>query len=308
MTLLGLMPTNDAAAYYRIMLPVGAAGGAVAPFATVPAGVVAEASTVVLSRVGVTAGVSQIRARGVRVVFDLDDDPTTDPPVLNPAFNRDATLAMIGAADIVTCTGPTLAARLRKLHGDVRIVPNLVRVTDWPRPEPAPGPPVVVLAGSTSHEHDWRLVARPLARLRARGVPFVLRICGHLPAYLAPLCDDYRPWQSFAGYAAMLRGGSIGLCPLPDTRFNATKSPIKAYEYSLSGMAVIGSPCQYGPVLRAAGLGHAVAVSEGDWGAMLQHYLEDATSRRADAARLRAYVETLDVGRHTEAIKEAYGV
>jgi glycosyltransferase involved in cell wall biosynthesis len=196
---------------------------------------------------------------------------------------------------------------LRRLNRNVRVVPNYIRVEDWPDPpSPADEPPTIVIAGSFTHHDDWKPVASALAWARKRHGARV-RVCGYLPDYLQPVCDDYRPWVDLAAYPAMLAGGAIGLCPLPDNGFNRCKSPIKAYEYALAGMAVIASPCQYGPLLRESGLGAYVVRDGGDWRAPLDALLSDAVTRHQAATTLRTHVRTTyDVRRHAATIRAAY--
>jgi glycosyltransferase involved in cell wall biosynthesis len=311
---LGLYALPGAQAYYRLALPLGVLGGAVTQYDASPVEQGA-ARTVVLSRIAPMEGaawgagpalVARLRGDGRRVLVDADD--AIDHEATRTALTqwtprgRAHVEAMIGAADGVICTNEALAERLRPLNPDVRIVPNYVRPADWPEPAPpADGPPWVLLTGSASHDRDWREAEAALRRLR----PFFrLRVVGHLPRYLAGLCDEHRPWGAFEAYQGAIAGCAVALCPLPDTPFNRCKSPIKLYEAALSGCAVVGSETQYGPVLRAAGLGHAVA---GRWSPILHHYLTDPEARARDAAALRAYVvDALDVERHAETIRAAY--
>lgn len=307
----GLYVIPGAGAYYRIVVPLGTIGGAWASAGEAARPLLETAETLVLSRVtgdprAIATSHAALRARGVRVVVDVDDDPDSLPLAMRR--HLEGQRAAMRTADAVVCTGPHLAARLRRYHRDVRVLPNYVRPDDWPAPAPlADGPPVVTLTGSPSHTADWRIVAGPLARLKARH-RFVLRVAGHLPPYLRHLCDDHRPWTGdLATYPAMLADSHIGLCPLPNTAFNRCKSPIKAYELALAGAAVVASPTQYGPVLAAAGLGHAVAHADGDWERQIARLLTDPDARAAEAQALRQHViATCDARQHVATIRAAY--
>jgi glycosyltransferase involved in cell wall biosynthesis len=313
--LLGAYLSPGADAYYRLAVPLGAVGGVVAPFAEMTMSQVAAAETVVVSRYGAIPGKERgaveqakaLRAEVGRLVVDFDDDLfNIKANVRHPHLNAEAAATLARQADALTCTNSFLAGRLRHLHRDIRVIPNYVRAADWPEPTEADGPVTLVLAGSHSHVNDWRVVAPALRRLKERhGVK--IRVCGHCPDYLAPLADDLRPWASLDQYPAMLSGAHIGLCPLPTTGFNKAKTPIKAYEYALSGLAVVASPCQYGPVLTAAGLGAYVVGDFGDWYAPIERLVTSAEERRQAADALGSYVRThLDVNRHAERIRAAY--
>ena len=63
------------------------------------------------------------------------------------------------------------------------------------------------------------------------------------------------PWLHPEDYPKGLVGIDIGCCPLDDHPFNRSKSPIKAWEYALSGAAVVASPTVYGRVIRHAANG-----------------------------------------------------
>ena len=320
--LLGLYAAPVAQAYYRLAVPLGAIGGAVAPFAARSSAQAAAARTVVLTLGAFTprgemepdAGerfVKQLQAGGLRVVVDLDDALDPPPGKWPAAWGRHTQAHMAGmlrAANAVTCTGEALAASLRPLNRRVRLVPNYIRPADWPAPAPAPadGPPVVVLAGGASHGDDWRIAAPALRELREQG-RIRLRCVGYCPPYLRDVADDVRPWASLDDYPAALAGAHIGLCPLPLTPFNACKSPVKAYEYALAGLAVVASPCQYGAALRGAGLGAYVVPDAADWRGPLEALALDAETRRQAAAALRSSVlSAYDVRRHVGTIRAAY--
>lgn len=313
---LGLYAAPHAQAFYRLAVPLLSAYGEQAAVRPWPA--TAEqldaAKVVVLSKL-IPSGQSEADGRGLvralqeggrrRVLVDLDDD--LNPPTATPSSwtraKRAAVEAMLRAADGIIVTNPTLAGRLRPYGTPVRVVPNYVRPDLWPELPPRTddgGPTWLLLAGGVSHEQDWRIVLPALTALRGR---YRLRVVGHLPAYLAPLCDDHRAWSALDAYPANLAGCAVALCPLPDSRFNRAKSPVKLYEATLAGCAVVGSECQYGPELRDAGLPYAVA---GDWAHIIGYYLARPDARQYDAAALRRHIATLDARLHVKAICAAY--
>jgi hypothetical protein len=305
---LGAYFKADAAAYYRLAVPLRVTGGAVVDFWRMEREQVQAAETVVIPRM---ANADAARSRGLvallkrdagRVLIDADDDHAAVRHLSRAT--RESMDAACRAADAVVTTNTTLAGRLRRLNRDVRVLPNYINAEDWPVPAPRPdGPPVVVLAGSATHADDWRPVAPALRRIVAERRA-VLRVCGFLPDYLRPLCADFRPWAGLDAYPAMLAGAALGLCPLPGTAFNRCKSPVKLFEYALSGAAVVASPCQYGPILAAAGMGAAVVPDGGDWYDAIRAALSDAPAR---AASLRSYVLTHhSAAAHAATIRAAY--
>lgn len=299
--------------YYRLALPVQAIGGAVAPFYDgVTVAQRDAASCIVLSRMSARADsdhdalrrlIADIRGGGRRMVIDLDDDYRRLRGPRRAASNYAALELVARSADHIVCTNATLARRLRDWSRDVRVLPNYVRPGDWPEPAPLAddGPPWVVLAGSDSHVDDWRIVAPALRRLAGR---IRLRTVGYCPPYLADLVAEHVPWGPLAGYPRALAGATIGLCPLPRTPFNEAKSPIKAYEYALSGACVVASPCQYAPL---GAFGAVIVPEHGNWHPALAHLIDHPAEAQDRAAALRAHVcTTLDVQRHVETIRAAY--
>lgn len=295
--ILGAYFKPDAAAYYRLAVPLGVAGGAVAPYAEMRGSQVDGAECVAVARLGALPGSDLVALRNIvrrlksdagRVVVDCDDDHWSQPAAYRgKAVNLPAIEQALREADTVTTTGEVLASRLRRFNRRVLVVPNYINATDWPAPTPRPdGPPVVVLAGSATHWGDWLAVAPALLRLRAEG-SIRLRVCGTLPPYLKGVADDVRPWVGLEQYPTMLAGATLGLCPLPTTVFNEAKSPIKLFEYALAGAAVVASPCQYGSILKAAGLKGCIVPDGENWEAAIRRALAEAD---AIAGVLRAHV------------------
>lgn len=325
---LGLYHSYEATAYYRLYAPYATAVGAsVQHWGDETAAQHDAARVVVLARIvaqdrhterEAIGLISQIQDGGRRRVYmDMDDDalsvspsrPGVDP--ISPQGRRNW-LAMLVNADGITTTNTTLAARLRRYHRNVIVIPNYVRPDEWPAPAvPAGGPTVILLTGSMSHYDDWRQVVPALTDIRRRyGREVVIRVAGALPDYLRPLCDEHRGWaERMADYPAQIAGAHIALCPLLDTSFNRCKSPIKLFETALSGAAVIGSSTQYGPILRAAGLGHAVISAPAQWRDAIDAYLRHPERRIIDAATLRAHVVArYDARTHAAATRAALAI
>lgn len=317
---LGLYAMRDAGAYYRVVVPLRAIGGAWACYDEVTAAHLDAAETVILYRLGghvadVAATVADLRQRwGVRTVLvDYDDAMFSPHPIIEvrvPPLGLAGVRAGLAAADGVIVQNAALVRHFRaQTDRPVAIVPNLIAAEDWPAPTPPAWPPTVVLAGSPSHRLDWDEAIPALTWLRAQVPAVRVRRLGCPHPALKLLATEGGDWQTDLGtYAASLAGGAIGLCPLPDAPFNRGKSPVKAYEYSLAaGMAVIGSPTQYGDVLAD---GRGIVVADGDalgWARALDAYLSDGARRAADAARLRAWVlAERDVRRHVSALRDTY--
>jgi len=298
---LGLYFAPNAAAYYRLDLPITSVGGAVMPWADMTPEIIQDSKLLVISRMGLDTSkpvsmmgtiFDMLRDNGKRRIYIDWDDDLASVGSHNIAVTPKATAHAIEAlrrADAVIVTNSTLAGRVKKFNRDIRIVPNYIRAADWPRPQQADDSNIwLVLAGSQSHDLDWQIVTKAIRKVKEQRPQVKLRVLGYLPAYLSALCDSHVPWTlSLEEYRASLYGAHIGLAPLPDSAFNRCKSPIKAYEYALAGMAVIGSPTQYQTILDNTGI---VARTESEWLSAIFAYVDDAAYRQSAADALRAEV------------------
>lgn len=324
--ILGLYPMRDAGAYYRVAVPLSSVPGATwacldsnAPDGVTKAQLQA-AETIIFYRCGgpvrsVRAMFGDARTRwGVtRILVDYDDAAFAFIPVkeVRPAPSALKGLAYaLAHADGVLVQNQALVEHYRPYtDAPFAVVPNLVRVEDWPElAPPQDWPPVVVLAGSPSHAADWLTVLPALRWLREQAPDVRLRVIGCPLPEIQALATEWHPWVDAELYPDLLKGASIALCPLPATEFNVGKSPVKAYEYALaSGAAVIGSPCQYAEVLAG---GRGLIVPDGDaagWAKCLAAYLTDPELRLVHARALRRWVvATKDVRRHAGRLTHIY--
>ena len=319
---LGLYPMRgDSSAYYRLAVPLSTLESAGwAHFEDVTYDQLKAAETVVIARLGgtpddVAAFMADLRQRyGVRrVLVDFDDAMFSYQPVVEV---RPAPMALEGVRYALAHADGVIVqnAALRSYYeaytdAPIHVLPNFVRLEDYPAQPPAAAwPPVVTLAGSPSHGADWLSVVPALRWLRQNAPDVRLRVLGCPLAEIKELATEYYEWSSPTVYMQRLEGTSIGLCPLPFTEFNACKSAIKAVEYALAaGAAVIGSPTQYAPLLAG---GRGFVVPDGDvngWARCIAWYLTNPDVRAAHAAALRAHViATRDVRRYADQIASIY--
>jgi glycosyltransferase involved in cell wall biosynthesis len=85
------------------------------------------------------------------------------------------------------------------------------------------------------------------------------------------------PWMHQSEYPMGLVDVDIGCCPLEDKPFNRCKTPIKAWEYALSGAAVVASPTVYKQCIEHQHNGYlATTADEWEWALSLLVEHEDA--------------------------------
>ncbi len=188
--------------------------------------------------------VEKLQAKGKQYWASWDDDLFAIP-VWNPVFGEfdlEHAERCLRLADKVIASTEPLADVCRE-HGakSVVVCPNLVDLGAWPAPLPRRSDVCrIVWAGSSAHAGDLELVLPALRRVVDE---YGERVQVIFYGVQAPDFHHVRP-TALENYPATLAAlcPDIGLCPLTDETFNYSKSPIKFFEYSLAGAAVVASP------------------------------------------------------------------
>lgn len=237
--------------------------------------------------------IPMLQAAGVRVVVDVDDDFDAIPaaniarrdyrhPRCNGEWLRRACLL----ADLVTCTTPDLARRYAP-HGRVAVLPNLVPAHYLDVEPSEPLERTIGWTGSVdTHPGDLETVGSAVADVvgahegwrvhvvgTGKGVPQRL----HVPSVTAT-----GRWLPFGSYPQALARLAVGIVPLQDSRFNRSKSALKAAEMSALGVPVVMSPTPDNLRLHGHGIG-LVAKTPREWSQHLTRLVED-DDFRADCA------------------------
>lgn len=247
---------------------------------------------------------------GARLFYDLDDDlrhvPDDHPEAEALRPKAEIVTAMLALADVVRVSTPGLAAASPSRGRRIDIVPNALDERIWLSPPPVrggPSGPVRLLCmGTATHDRDFAMILPALTALHRRfGGHFQLDLIGvvsggDLPPWIRRLAPPPHAMRSYPGFVAWLTQAGpwdIGLAPLVDSPFNASKSAIKALDYAALGLAVLASD---GPAYRgslADGVGGMLVPGDVEaWTEALSRAIRDRSWRAALAeagqARLRA--------------------
>lgn len=250
-----------------------------------------------------------LKANGVGIVLDLDDDfmaldsrhpvfaelhPTTGPK--SWAVLREA----IQIADVVTVSTPALAAKYG--GSKARVVPNGVprAYLGIERASERRSPPVMGWTGRPDmHVGDLGelgtvprdLCRAGLARFRAIGAAETLEVL-EIPAHRA----EHQPGVALAdlSYARVYADLDIAVVPLRQTAFNAGKSWLKMAEAAALGVPVVTSPTPENVRLHNSGIGF-LAKREREWERHLTHLLQSPDLRLAESARGRAVMAGMTI-------------
>lgn len=284
-----------------------------------------DADVIVLQRIThkhLVEAVKLMRERGVAVVIDIDDDLAAIHPS-NPAYiamhprhgfspvhSWHFTQQACDAATLVTVSSDALLGIYAR-HGRGVVLRNCVprRYLDVPHDDSA----VVGWGGSVhSHPDDLQTVGTSLAQLTRDGVRF--RVVGPGAGVRAALGLDADPEETgprdlAAEWPAALAELGVGVAPLADTRFNASKSWLKPLEYAAVGVAPVMSPRAEYARLHALGVG-LLARKPKDWLRHVRRLASDESERVELGRAARAVAATLTVEgnawRWAEAWERAY--
>lgn len=228
--------------------------------------VLVDADVVVLQRtthVYMAQAVAVMRAKGIAVVVDVDDDLSSIHPS-NPAWQvhrpgngphswhnlaqacREATL--------VTVSTPALLDVYAR-HGRGHVLPNYL--PDMYYGIERQDSDVIGWPGSFhSHPNDPEVVGGAVARLVDEGATFVMRGDSSGAGKAFGLRQDPPGGGvSIEEWPAAVASLGIGIAPLADTKFNRAKSFLKPMEMSACGVPWVASPRAEYARLHAMGAG-----------------------------------------------------
>jgi hypothetical protein len=278
-----------------------------------------DAEVIVMQRVAMqhlADGIPLLRKRGVAVVVDMDDD-LTRIDTANPAYWgfredtgsplhnwRNAHRACLQATLVTTSTPKLLGVYAP--HGRGVVLENRVpaRYLDLPRDLEVAARGAIGWAGAVhSHPKDLGALGPAVQRLvNQDSVPY----WGVGAAYAFRPGDDGL-WHELGLYgrtgvyatsgdctleeypAAVARIG-VGMIPLADTSFNASKSWLKGLEMSACGVPWVASPrAEYRRLAELLGVG-ALAAKPAHWYRELKRLVDDSALREEWSQRGRAAV------------------
>jgi glycosyltransferase involved in cell wall biosynthesis len=220
--------------------------------------------------------VSRARARGRRVLFDVDDlvfDVGCAHIVMDTLeveLSHDAwrywfgQISQIGVSmslcDAVVVTNPYLAARAETFLGKpTRIIPNYlnreqmeVSAEIWETKERSGWARdgrihLGYFSGTPTHKRDFALIAGPLARLMDDDERLTLRVVGFLDD-IGPELEQHRarietiPLQDFLNLQREIGQVEVNLVPLQDNVFTNCKSELKWFEAAAVGAVTVATP------------------------------------------------------------------
>lgn len=273
----------------------------------------ADADVMVLQRVSfahTAQAVSMIRARGVAVVVDMDDDLTKIDPS-NPAFwalrtdgvgrmahhnYRNAHQACLDAT-LVTVSTPALL-KVYAPHGRGLVIENRVPAAylDIEHVDSA----TIGWPGSVhSHPADLYQLGPAIQRLVREGASYwgVGPIEGLARGLSLPSAPQTSGSVSMQEYPQRVAQIGVGIAPLAQTAFNRSKSWLKPLELMACGVPFVAQNFEeYRRLVRRSGLGlQLLADDPKDWYRRVKRLVDNERLRQDLSAAGRAYAEEMTI-------------
>jgi len=258
-----------------------------------------------------------IRRRARTLVYDLDDAVMFSDSLKGGAESwqrRWRFGAMVRAADLVIAGNDYLADQVRRLKGNVRIIPTCVDLRRYTRRD-------------RSRRNDGRVVLGWIGTWAAldyvRPLRPVIERLGRLHGNIALkiICNRFFdldgvpvmkiPWSRETEVEELF-DIDIGLAPAVDDNWWRGKCGLKIIQYFAAGKPVVCNPVGVNAQLVADGGTGFQAASREDWFRRLERLIEDEALRRRMGAEGRKLVEerySLDVNAPlcVEALESAAG-
>jgi len=222
----------------------------------------------------------------------------------------------VKAADLVTVSTDPLAEVLRPYNDNIVVIPNYIDATVMDTPAEIDFGSdidreksiIIGYTGSLTHRADFNTIQNEMAQLLVQNDPAWFLFMGHL--YENNFVKSvHLPFQNIIeGDYFKTFGFDIGIAPLLDTKFNQSKSYIKALEYAAFGIPCVAS--NVGP--------YRDFVQHGETGFLfnqpyqftkyMRDLINDADMRKEMGAKAKEYAKKFTIQEHYTKYIDAYGL
>ena len=243
----------------------------------------------------VVEAMRHLKKIGKKVIFEIDDDWMNLNPDNQFQKSLDKNPQLLEGlkkasteADYITVTNKRLAKEMSKFNKNIKILPNYISSYFFDYnlvPQEKEKDCVNLLwSGASNHLDNMKSLVEPLKILFEKYDNIKLWIIGSNYAYLFPFIPKSKfrwcPWTGLENYASGITFGDIGLAPMVDNKFNASKSNIRVLEYGYMGLPVVASDIYAYKETLTHGKNGFLAKSTDDWVNYLSMLIEDKKLRK----------------------------
>jgi len=310
MKVFGWMADHSGCGWYRIMLPLGQLrqlGHETRWGFKMEQPDMEGADVIVGQRVfkpGPTIRWQELASRSNRdylLVYEVDDDlwsvdtRNAAGQVFSQPVVRENITKNVRAADLVTVSTEPLAQVIRRFNPNVVVLPNAIPsdMLSW-RTGRHEGRFTVGWQGGPTHDRDWEAAAEPVKRwfnsAKALEYPVEMHTLGAVPAHFPEVMPHrHTDWMPKMDQYYRALDWHVALAPLAPTRFNRSKSALRALEAAMLGFPVVASNVEaYGDFVQHGMTGFLVS-RPSDWDRWLTELVNDQSMRDEMGARARDY-------------------
>jgi glycosyl transferase family 1 len=255
----------------------------------------------------VRRALSQLRERGVGIVWDDDDFaglPTLRGDAIRSQSFRADMAKILKLAHVATTPSPVLAEHFREWGGQrVRVVENFLPGTYAPpAAPPRNGAGAITIGWIAAVEHVYDLeqlgITDTLKRLLAAHPQVRIESVG-VNLRLPPERYEHLYRLQYADLAERVATWDIGIAPLANIAFNRAKSNVKLKEYAAAGVAWLASPI--GPYEGFGEQQGGRLVADDGWYEALERLVLREKDRRKLVKRGRRWATTQTVAANLDA-------
>lgn len=247
-----------------------------------------------------------------KLVYDVDDDIFAVDYQASQWHQRPelVTIAeyLLSLSDTVTVSTPVLADIMSKYNDNVVVLPNYIHRDLITMDRPQRDNVTVGWTPSPSHGPDAAYVAPMLRRFLNRNPTIDFHIMGwdyraehRLRGRHTPWAHDL--WDYYRGIDF-----DIGIAPLVDSRFNRSKSHLKALEYAALGIPIVASDVEPYRDFVLDGVTGFLVKHDHEWGKRLFELSQDQAMRTDMGVKAREHAKQFTIQDHWQQWEHAYAI
>lgn len=236
------------------------------------------------------------------LVYETDDDVLHPDKASGLAHwfdepTRESFRLAVGMSDLVTVSTEPLAEEMRQYNPNVIVLPNHIDGDLLYHQRPQRDRLTVGWAGGMSHLADWVTFADAHRKVLDKHPDVDMHFIGVDYSPLLHRDCRYTPWRQDTWEYFKRIDFDIGVAPLADTVFNASKSHIKALEYMALGIPVLAADRLAYRDMVVDGVTGFLVRTEDEWAARLTDLINDEAMRAEMGAKGREVAATWTIQR-----------